>query len=105
MYVNGNIVKDALPASFKVIKGGFGRDEKQAFYFDNPMPEGTLLASYEVLEGGYARDARRVYFMGKVVEGADPVTFVVTDAKFQRAKDAGNSYEQEKAVPPAPGKP
>jgi hypothetical protein len=105
VYVNGNIVEEALPASFKVIKGGFGRDEKQAFYFNKPMPAGTLLDSFEVLDGPYARDARRVYFMEKVVNGADPVTFEVTDAKFQRGKDAKNRYEQEKSVPASAGNP
>ncbi|QIF01000.1 DKNYY domain-containing protein [Roseimicrobium sp. ORNL1] len=105
VYVNGIIVEGALPASFKVIKGGFGRDEKQAFYFSEPMPDGTLMDSFEVLDGPYARDGRRVYFMGKIVEGADPVTFEVTDAKFQRAKDAKNRYQQDKSVPATPGNP
>jgi hypothetical protein len=105
VYVNGNIVEGALPASFKVIKGGFGRDEKQVFYFDKPMPDGTLLDSFEMLDGPYARDAKRVYFKEKVVEGADPVTFEVTDAKFQRGKDARNRYEQEKSAPADAGNP
>ncbi|RBP47673.1 DKNYY family protein [Roseimicrobium gellanilyticum] len=105
VYVNGNTVEGAMPASFKVIKGGFGKDEKQPFYFDKPMPDGTLLDSFEVLDSPYARDAKRVYFMGKIVEGADPVTFEVTDAKFQRGKDAKNRYEQEKSVPASAGNP
>jgi hypothetical protein len=105
VYVNGNIVEGALPASFQVIKDGFGKDEKQAFYFDRPMPDGTLMDSLEALEGAYARDAKRVYFMGRIVEGADPATFEVTDAKFQRGKDAKSSYEQQNTVPPVPGNP
>ncbi len=94
VYVNGNIVTGAAPATFRVLKGAHGTDARRAYYFDKLMPDGTLLASFEVLEGQYSRDAQRVYFMEHVVAGADPATFQVTDAKFQRGQDAKQTYEQ-----------
>lgn len=102
VYVNGNPIEGADPASFTVVQGGHGRDARRAYYFDSPLPEGTLLESYQVLTGQYSRDARRVYFMEWVMEGADPVTFEVTDAKFQRGKDARRTYEQGEPVPAVP---
>ena len=57
------------------------------------------------LDGPCAHDAKRVYFMAKMLGGTDPVTFVVADAKFQRARDAWNRCEQDKSVPASAGNP
>jgi hypothetical protein len=99
VYVNGNAIPGADPATFRILRGGYTRDAGQSYYFDKPMPEGTKINSLEMLEGAYAKDAARVYHLGHVVEGADPATFVVTDDKFQRAKDAHQEYEQGKRKP------
>lgn len=110
VYVNGNAIPGVDPATFRVLQGGYTRDAEQSFYFDEPMPEGTKIDSLEILTGAYAKDAARVYHLGHVVEGADPATFVVTDDKFQWAKDARQEYEQGKRKPgpaaaelPSPG--
>lgn len=105
VYVNGNPIPGADPATFRVLHGGYTRDAQQTFYFDKPMPEGTQMETLQILTGGYAKDSRRAYHMGKVVEGADPATFVVTDEKFQKANDASHRYEQGKLVPASTDKP
>lgn len=99
VYVNGNAIPGADPATFRILLGGYTRDAEQSFYFDKPMPEGTKIESLELLTGAYAKDADRVYHLGHVMDGADPATFVVTDDKFQRAKDASQEYEQGKRKP------
>jgi hypothetical protein len=47
-------------------------------------------ASFEELGRGYARDSRQVYFLGRVVEGADPVSFSTDPVRGVKAprKDA-----------------
>lgn len=99
VYVNGNPLPGANPATFRVLKGGHSRDDRQLYYFNEPMPAGALMDSFEVLEGTYSRDASRVYHAAKVVPEADPRTFEVTDAKFQRGKDAHRQYEQASPAP------
>lgn len=99
VYVNGNPIPGADPATFRVLEGGYTRDAGQSFYFAQPMPEGTEIESLEILTGAYAKDAARVYHLGQVVAGADPATFIVTDDRFQRAKDAHQEYEQGQRKP------
>ncbi|WP_081452787.1 DKNYY domain-containing protein [Verrucomicrobium spinosum] len=106
VFVNGNTIPGAHPATFRVLQGGYTQDAGQSFYFDKPMPEGTEIESLEILAGAYAKDAARVYHLGQVVAGADPATFIVTDDKFQRARDAHQEYEQGQRKPrPAPPEP
>jgi hypothetical protein len=59
------VVKDADAASFKL-----------------PLPKGT--------DQDFARDAKRVFLNGKVITGADPVSFEIVDHRFTR--DAKNVY-------------
>lgn len=100
VFVNGNPIPGAQPASFKVLGGAYARDATQTFYFDEPMPDGTDGATLQPLASGYAKDRGRAYYCGKVLEGADAATFEITDARWPKAKDRNRIYEQGEAKQP-----
>ncbi|OAI56010.1 hypothetical protein AYO49_04980 [Verrucomicrobiaceae bacterium SCGC AG-212-N21] len=99
VFVNGNPIEGAQPASFKVLDGGYTRDAARTYYFDKPMPDGTDADTLQPLAGGYAKDRGRVYYLGKVLAGADAATFEITDPKWPKAKDKNRAWEQGSAVP------
>jgi DKNYY family len=55
-------------------------------------------ASFRPLDGPYASDARRVYWMGKVIDGADPATFRVLNAAFECSADAERAYYRQTVI-------
>lgn len=97
VYVNGNPIAGAAPATFRVLDGGYSRDDRRAFYFDAPIP-GADVPSLRPLEGPYALDAQRVYWMGKAIEGADPATFDVLNANFECAADGARAYYRDDVI-------
>ena len=91
VHVNGTPIVGADAATFRVLRGAYARDEREAFYFTDAMP-GADPASLEVVEGPYARDSASAYWMGKVIPGADPATFVVLNGDFECTADATRAF-------------
>lgn len=69
----------------------WGLDAKYC-YCQNNICEINDYKSFKVLDSGlYAKDDVHVYFLGKVVEGADPISFKETD--IFRGEDINGKYD------------
>ena len=97
VHTNGNPIRDADPATFRVLQGAYAQDARRIFYFTDAITDADA-ASFRALDGPYAADARRVYWMGKVIDGADPVTFRVLNAAFECSADAGRAYYRQSVI-------
>lgn len=97
VFVNGNVIEDASPATFRLMEGAYSRDDATVFYFDTPIP-GADIAAFRPLEGPYAADSARVYWMGKPIIGADPATFEVLNANFECAADRTRAYYRQAVI-------
>jgi hypothetical protein len=98
VFVNGNPIPDADPASFEIIMDGYSRDASHIFYFNEILPEADS-ASFEVLESPFSRDVDSVFWMENVISGADPATFKVLNADFECSADANVAFYQDQAIP------
>jgi hypothetical protein len=94
VYVNGNAIKHADPATFEVYSGAYAKDAEQLYYFTDLISEGDA-ATFKVLEAPYARDKAHAYWMGKVVPHADPRTFVVLNANFECTADSTHAFYRD----------
>lgn len=97
VFVNGNTIEGASPATFRLMEGAYSRDDATAFYFDTPIP-GADVAAFGPLEGPYAADSTLVYWMGKPIPGADPATFDVLNANFECAADRTRAYYRQTVI-------
>jgi hypothetical protein len=97
VHVNGNLIADADPATFRVLHEAYAQDAKHVFYFSDPVVNADA-ASFRPLDGPYASDVRRVYWMGKPIDGADPATFRVLNAAFECSADAGRAYYRQTVI-------
>jgi len=80
-----------------VLGGAYTTDGQRAFYFTDRIPDASL-ASFHPIESPYAGDSDRVYWMGKVIDGADPTTFRVLNAAFECSADAEHGYYQKTVI-------
>ena len=55
-------------------------------------------ASFRPLDGPYASDKNRAYWMGKVIDGADPASFRVLNAAFECSADAARAYYRQTVI-------
>ncbi|MCP9271380.1 DKNYY domain-containing protein [Mycolicibacterium arenosum] len=97
VHVNGTPITAADPATFRVLAGGYSRDDAGAFYFTDAMPDANA-AELEVLEGAYARDRAHAYWMGAVIPGADAASFVVLNGDFECTADATRAYYRDTVI-------
>jgi hypothetical protein len=97
VYVNGNPIKDADPATFGVLRGAYAKDGTRTYYFNEIVGDADA-ATFQVLDGPYARDGAHAYWMGKVVPGADPAGFVVLNADFECAADSAHAYYRDMLI-------
>ena len=102
VFVYGNPIQGADPATFEVIADGFSRDASHIFYFDEIIPQADS-ATFEVVQSPYARDINAVFWMKNIIPGADPKTFQVLNANFECSADSEHAYYQnviiQNAVP------
>lgn len=56
--------------------------DSQCYYIQGERLVNVDRASLEMLSGGYARDRSHVYWLGHIVDGADPGTFEVKDDRM-----------------------
>ncbi|MDZ4236396.1 MAG: DKNYY domain-containing protein, partial [Dietzia sp.] len=97
VYVNGNPIRGAAPATFRVLQGAYSRDDDRAFYFDGQIPDAEL-ATFRPVEGPYAVDSQHVYWMGKPIDGADPATFVILNANFECSSDGTRAFHRQAVI-------
>ncbi|WNG86894.1 DKNYY domain-containing protein [Mycobacterium sp. ITM-2016-00317] len=97
VFVNGNVIAGARPATFRVLQGAYSRDDHGAFHFDRPIP-GADVDTFRVLQSPYATDAARVYWMGDVIADADPATFEVLNANFECSADRSRAFYRQTEI-------
>jgi hypothetical protein len=97
VYVNGNPIAGASPATFRVLQGAYSRDDEHVFYFDEEITDADA-TTFRTLRGPYALDSQRVYWMGKTIDGADPVTFVVLNANFECSADRTRAFYRQTVI-------
>jgi len=98
VFIQGNPIRDADPATFAIIQDAYSRDASHTFYFDQSLPEADS-ATFEIIASPYARDASHVYFMERILGDADPSTFVVLNVNFQCSADATHAYYMGNLIP------
>lgn len=98
VFVNGNPIRGADPATFQVIATGYAQDAAHVFYFDQAIPAADS-TTFTIIETPYARDAQSVFWLGTPISNADPQTFRVLNANFECAADAANAYYQDQVIP------
>ncbi|MFS4416616.1 DKNYY domain-containing protein [Maribacter sp. 2307ULW6-5] len=74
VYLNHNVILDAHPDSFTVLKGNYAKDGATVYYKGEACPNADpkTIAS---LGWGYAKDKDKVYLRGSVLENADAASF------------------------------
>ena len=97
VFVLGNPIQGADPASFQVIGAGYSRDAARVFYSNQLLPKADP-ASFEFIEGAYGRDQRAAYWMGKIIPEADSKTFRILNADFECTADAQHAYYRDMVI-------
>lgn len=97
VFVNGNAIAGASPATFEVVQGAYSKDDEGVFYFDGPII-GADVSTFRPLEGPYAVDKTKVYWMGKPIDGADPSTFAVLNANFECSADRARAFYRDTVI-------
>lgn len=98
IFIQGNPIQDADPATFSIIEDAYSRDASHIFYFDQTISEADS-ESFEIIASPYARDAEHVYFMESRIPDADPDTFQILNLDFQCSADATHAYYQGVLIP------
>jgi hypothetical protein len=97
VFVQGNPIAGADPATFTVIQEDYARDQGHIYYFDQVIM-GAHLATFQVLASPYARDAQSVFWMEHLIPGADPQTFKILNLAFQCTADQKQAYYQNQVI-------
>ena len=95
----GKQILGADPVTFAVINAGpFSRDKSQVYHGTTVLPQARP-ETFQVLERSYAKDDQHVFYVEsenqvKIIEGADPQGFKVTQFDSKRGSDAfdGKNY-------------
>ena len=100
-YSQNNPLHVADMGSFWHIDGSWAVDRQNVYYIGleaeigkDIVPIGDY-STFRVLNHLYAADAKYVYYKNKVVEGADPKTFVVLDGGNDYGQDKNRVYYQD----------
>jgi hypothetical protein len=73
-------IKESDPESFIAIANDFTKDNNHIYYQGTPLDVDR--DSFSVFSsGGYAKDKNAIFFRYKKIEGADPESFIILDAK------------------------
>ncbi|MDT5009667.1 MAG: hypothetical protein QOH57_1284 [Mycobacterium sp.] len=100
VHVNGNPIRGADPATFRVLQGAYAEDGRRVFYFTDPIEDADR-ASFHPIDGPYAADTGLVFWMGKTIPGADPGSFHVLNSAFECSADHTRAYYRQTAIPNA----
>ena len=96
-------LRDADPASFRVLENGYAVDRSQVYFRDRILARNV--ASFTALGRDYGKTPTQVFYRGDPIAGADAATFVLLDPSTDAAdaRDARATYLLGKrtAAPPA----
>ncbi|HEY3497933.1 MAG TPA: DKNYY domain-containing protein [Polyangiaceae bacterium] len=70
------VLPDANARRFRVLGAFYGSDGERVFWMTDAIP-GAHPGTIEYLKDAFAKDATAVYFMGAVLDAADPLTFQI----------------------------
>ena len=103
-YRQNNPLHIADMGSFRQIDGSWAVDRQNVYFIGleahvgkDIVPIGDY-STFRVLNHLYAADAKYVYYKNKVVEGADPKTFVVLDGGNDYGQDKNRVYYQDRGT-------
>lgn len=103
-YNKNNPLHVADMGSFRQIDGSWAVDRLNVYYIDlkaeigkDIVPIGDY-STFRVLNHLYAVDAKCAYYKNKIVEGADPKTFVVLDGGNDYGQDKNRVYYQDRGT-------
>jgi len=97
VFIQGNPMAGADPASFQVIQEDYAQDQHHLYYFDQVIA-GADPATFKVLASPYAQDGQSVFFMERIIPGADPQTFKILNLAFQCAADKSHAYYESQVI-------
>lgn len=85
-------IEGALVGSFVSLEGGYAKDAGRAYYEGKPL---ARAASFEVLALDYAKTDTQVFYRGKLVVGADALSFKMLETISDQADatDKNSSYK------------
>jgi len=92
VYYHETQIIDADPQSFQVLdwRGNFSRDANRVYWKSIRITSDP--ENFQILSRGYSKDTEHVYYYSKIVEDADPTTFVVTGTTTSHARDKNQEY-------------
>jgi hypothetical protein len=104
--VGGKTYPIADPATFEVLRYGYAKDSKAAYFLDKVIA-GADPQTFQIVSpdhaanwawsfGRYAKDANHVYYKENVIPDADAATFVVVDER--EFKDKNHTYREGRVV-------
>lgn len=113
VFIRGKLIHQLNPKTLNIINKNYAKDADTVWLTLQFDPAGEILgadpATFVILpnQGSsagtfastgseYTKDAQHVYFLGSLLEGADPKTFVVLSARY--GKDASNVYIMDKVL-------
>jgi DKNYY family protein len=97
IHVNGNPIADADPPTFQVCTV-LTPAMTDTSSISTSRSAGAELSPFRPLDGPYASDSARVYWMGKTIDGADPLTFRVLNADVECSADDGRAYYRQAVI-------
>jgi len=91
-------------SSFRQIDDSWAVDSLNVYYIGLEAEIGKDIVpigdyrSFRVLKDSYAADSKNVYYKNRIIEGADPKTFVVLDGGNDYGQDKNRVYCQDRAT-------
>jgi hypothetical protein len=73
------VIDGADPARYQVLRYGYGRDDRHAYFEGKRLPQVRDGAHFEVLTPRLTRDARRGYYENVEISGSDGSSFQIID--------------------------
>lgn len=96
-YVNGEKIENVNPKTYKPIKQGFSKDDKQIFYLNKKIPISDY-PSFEVLQLPYSKDNYRAYFREFIIEQSDPKSFKILNKEAHCSCDTMHAFFQNEII-------
>lgn len=104
VYRYEKIIEEADPSTFEFLNGSYSKDENNVYeerstYFPGWKIKWADPSTFQVLEiSTYAKDKNFVYWLGNVIEEADPLTFTVIIWSLYFWKDKNHVYHLSRVI-------
>lgn len=99
VFMEGLVVEDADPKSFKRMYEYF--TDNKNIYFRGKKVNDVDMETFKDLKNFYAKDKNNVYYIGKILQNADPATFKVDEFygyETNTARDKNYEYQYGKIL-------